>query len=55
VQPDTNALAFVLVTVTVLGGIVYEVIRRREVRRAEARARRDGGRGGSHARDAAAR
>ena len=39
VQPDTNALAFVLVTVTVIGGILYEVARRREVRRAEARAR----------------
>jgi spermidine/putrescine transport system permease protein len=39
VQPDTNALAFVLVTVTIIGGIVYEIVRRREVRRAEARAR----------------
>jgi spermidine/putrescine transport system permease protein len=39
VQPDTNALAFVLVTVTVLGGIAYEIVRRREVRRAEARVR----------------
>ena len=35
VQPDTNALAFVLVTLTVVGGIVYELLRRREVRRAE--------------------
>jgi len=39
VQPDTNALAFVLVTLTVVGGIVYELLRRREVRRAEARVR----------------
>ncbi len=39
VQPDTNALAFVLVTVTILGGVAYEIVRRREVRRAEARAR----------------
>jgi spermidine/putrescine transport system permease protein len=39
VQPDTNALAFVLVTVTIIGGIVYEIVRRREVRRAQARAR----------------
>jgi spermidine/putrescine transport system permease protein len=39
VQPDTNALAFVLVTLTVIGGIAYEIVRRREVRRAEARAR----------------
>src|SRR5262245_5971435 len=38
VQPDTNALAFVLVTLTIVGGIGYEVLRRREVRRAEARA-----------------
>jgi spermidine/putrescine transport system permease protein len=39
VQPDTNALAFVLVVATIVGGIVYEIVRRREVRRAEARAR----------------
>jgi hypothetical protein len=39
VQPDTNALAFVLVTVTIIGGITYEIVRRREVRRAEARVR----------------
>jgi spermidine/putrescine transport system permease protein len=39
VQPDTNALAFVLVVVTVVGGIAYEVVRRREARRAEARVR----------------
>jgi spermidine/putrescine transport system permease protein len=39
VQPDTNALAFVLVTLTIAGGIVYEILRRREARRAEARAR----------------
>jgi len=39
VQPDTNALAFVLVVLTIVGGVVYEVVRRREVRRAEARAR----------------
>jgi spermidine/putrescine transport system permease protein len=39
VQPDTNALAFVLVTATVIGGIAYEIVRRREVRRAEARVR----------------
>jgi spermidine/putrescine transport system permease protein len=39
VQPDTNALAFVLVTVTIIGGIAYEIVRRREVRRAEARVR----------------
>jgi spermidine/putrescine transport system permease protein len=39
VQPDTNALAFVLVTLTIIGGIAYEVVRRRGVRRAEARAR----------------
>jgi spermidine/putrescine transport system permease protein len=39
VQPDTNALAFVLVVATIAGGIAYELLRRREVRRAEARAR----------------
>jgi len=39
VQPDTNALAFVLVTLTVAGGIVYELVRRREARRTEARMR----------------
>ena len=39
VQPDTNALAFVLVAVTIVGGIVYEVVRRREARRAETRVR----------------
>jgi spermidine/putrescine transport system permease protein len=39
VQPDTNALACVLVVVTIIGGIVYEVLRRREVRRADARVR----------------
>ena len=39
VQRDTNALAFVLIVVTVIGGIDYEALRRREVRRAEARAR----------------
>ena len=39
VQPDTNALAFVLVAATIAGGIAYEVVRRREVRRAEARVR----------------
>src|SRR5262249_61700061 len=39
VQPDTNALAFVLVTLTIVGGVVYEILRRRPVRRAEARAR----------------
>jgi spermidine/putrescine transport system permease protein len=39
VQPDTNALAFVLVAATIAGGIVYEVVRRREAQRAEARAR----------------
>lgn len=39
VQPDTNALAFVLVVATVVGGVAYEVVRRREVRRAEARVR----------------
>jgi spermidine/putrescine transport system permease protein len=39
VQPDTNALAFVLVTLTVIGGVVYEIVRRREVRRTEARVR----------------
>jgi spermidine/putrescine transport system permease protein len=38
VQPDTNALAFVLVALTVVGGVAYEVVRRREVRLAEARA-----------------
>lgn len=39
VQPDTNALAFVLVVATIAGGIAYEVVRRREARRAEARVR----------------
>jgi spermidine/putrescine transport system permease protein len=39
VQPDTNALAFVLVVATIAGGIAYEALRRREVRRAEARVR----------------
>ena len=39
VQPDTNALACVLVVATIAGGVVYEVLRRREVRRAEARVR----------------
>jgi spermidine/putrescine transport system permease protein len=39
VQPDTNALAFVLVVATIAGGVAYELLRRREVRRTEARAR----------------
>jgi spermidine/putrescine transport system permease protein len=39
VQPDTNALAFVLVVATIAGGIIYEILRRREVRRTEARQR----------------
>ena len=34
-----NAFAFVLVVVTAVGGIAYEIVRRREVRRAEARVR----------------
>ena len=39
VQPDTNALAFVLVTLAVIGGTAYEIVQRRAVRRAEVRAR----------------
>jgi spermidine/putrescine transport system permease protein len=39
VQPDTNALACVLVAATIAGGVAYELLRRREVRRAEARVR----------------
>lgn len=37
--PALNALAFVMVVFTVIAGIVYEVLRRREVRAAAARAR----------------
>jgi spermidine/putrescine transport system permease protein len=37
--PSLNALAFVMVTFTVLAGILYEVLRRREARAAAARAR----------------
>lgn len=37
--PALNALAFVMVSFTVLAGIAYEVLRRREVRAAAARAR----------------
>jgi hypothetical protein len=37
VQPDTNALAPVLVVATIAGRIVDEGVRRLEVRRAEAR------------------
>jgi spermidine/putrescine transport system permease protein len=39
VMPDTNALAFVLVVATVIGGVVYELVRRREVKQAAIRAR----------------
>lgn len=38
-NPSLNALAFVMVAFTILAGIVYEVLRRREVRAAEARVR----------------
>lgn len=37
--PALNALAFVMVTFTIVAGVVYEVLRRREVARAQARAR----------------
>lgn len=40
VTPDTNALAFVLVVATVIGGVAYELVRRREMKRAARRARR---------------
>jgi spermidine/putrescine transport system permease protein len=39
VQPDTNALAFVLVIVTIIGGVFYELVRRREAKRAARSAR----------------
>lgn len=37
--PSLNALAFVMVGFTILAGVFYEVLRRREVRAAEARVR----------------
>lgn len=39
VTPDTNALAFVLVVATIIGGVTYELVRRREMKRAAQRAR----------------
>ena len=38
-NPSLNALAFVMVSFTIVAGIVYEVLRRREARAAAARAR----------------
>lgn len=38
-NPSLNALAFVMVAFTILAGVVYEVLRRREVRAAAARVR----------------
>jgi spermidine/putrescine transport system permease protein len=39
VTPATNALACVLVVATLVGGVIYEVVRRRELRLADLRAR----------------
>jgi len=39
ITPTINALAFILIAITVLGAIVYEIMRRRERRRLEEEAR----------------